>query len=195
MTDLTQFGDDAESVPVGDTSEVARLARDLAQMDSVIEALEYQLTERKARRKKLAEIDLPAAFDNAKVDRMGIPEWEVDVVLKPWVHANLPKDPALRQDAIKWLDDNGHADILRVFVSVEFQKGDFERARALEDHIREWARDNKVNVSPTSEETVPWNTLTAFIKGLLEKGEVVPLETLGAAIGRVAKVEQRKKTR
>lgn len=195
MADLTQFGDDAEGVPVGDTSEVVRLARDLVRLDSRVEDLEQMLEEAKRERKRLAEVDLPAAFDNAHTDRMGVPEWDVDVVMKPWVHANLPKDPGERQAAIKWLDDNGHADILRVFVTVEFQKGDFERARQLEDYIRKWAKDNRVNVAPMSEETVPWNTLTAFIKGLLEKGEVVPLETLGAAIGRVAKVVERKKTR
>jgi hypothetical protein len=64
---------------------------------------------------------------------------------------------------------------------------------ARRDEAFAWLDKNrKLEVSYSSKLSVPWNTLTAFVKEQVEKGAVLPLDILGATVGRVVKLKARK---
>ena len=81
---------------------------------------------------------------------------------------------------------------ISVLVSLDFQRGEKALADELEDLIRtkfSGANSHPIKVAMG----VPWTTLTALVKEQVEQGEPVPLDTLGATVGQVAKITKRKK--
>lgn len=109
---------------------------------------------------------------------------EIVLESKPFYKAVLPaeKDPGLR-----WLENKGHGDLIkRVFVV----KLPMKSAKAA-DQLRKLVQ--KLDLAYEEEETVPWATLTAFVKEMIEKRKkAVPLEILGAIIGRVVKMKPKR---
>lgn len=153
---------------------------------SQIKAEEQELLDR---RQELSTRVLPEIMDQAMVDRIGIPGMLSDVILEPHFHANIksewPDDK--RNLAFAKLEELGGGSMIRTTVEVSFQRGEYELAKDLVSHIQRWnglqGREVRMNSS------VPWNSLTAFIKDAFESGrKALPLEELGARISRRCRV-------
>lgn len=178
--------------------EARRLARDFAQLDADIEAQEARLSEMKERRLSLQHKELPDLLGRAKTDKIGIPELNVDVEVKPYYKASIAADWEIeRQEAaFAHLEEHGHGDVIRSVVTVSFPKEEIERAHALVEHIRQ--SNEFGGLDPILGMSVPWNTLTSLVKSeyesAKESGEPFPmdLETIGATVGRIAKIKKRK---
>ncbi len=141
----------------------------------------------------------------------------------PYYRANIPADwpPEKRAEAFRWLDANGHGDLIKTEVILSFAREDRPLALAFQGLLQ--------NIPPTeiisaviasgavekfggdvaffqkaveagsalpnvaSKETIPWATLTSWPKEQVEKIKIVPpLETLGATVGRVVKLKPTK---
>ena len=186
---------DAETMrprPTGDAlRRVTAACAELVELGKSIEALELKLKELKTKRYDMEMRALPELMDAAGTDIIGVPGEGVDVVVKPYYKAVLPKETA--PQAAAWFDEHGHGDILATFVSVEFAKGEREHAIALTGMIREFFRGRNIQQhEPVIETSVHWRTLTSFVKEQVERGEVLPLDILGATVGRKAEVKKRK---
>lgn len=135
---------------------------------------------------------LPDLFAEIGTDRIGLPEAGVDVVVKPHVHANIKADwpEEQREAGYAHLEAVGGGDLVRNEVVVIFPRGHF-------DELQEWMdRVSKLNLpfDPPDmgvQKTVPWNTLTAFVKEQIKRGTVLDLEKLGATVGSVASIQKR----
>lgn len=155
--------------------------------------LEYLEAEVKAARKKKWEIEfkkLPDMFHEAGVDKVGLaaegnhPAY--DAVLAPYYHANIPANQ--KSEAFQWLEEEGHGDIIKTVIKVELGRGDRAIATAVEAVLE------KMNVDYSSDLGVPWNTLTAWLKEQIEKhNKVPPLSLIGATVGNIVKLKERKK--
>lgn len=162
---------------------VRQLAHEMARMGE----LEKLLEDSRARVTDLSQRVVPDALDAAGVDRVGLPELGVDVRLEPWTRAVLPKDPNARARGLGWLVSNGHGDIIKNDVSLSLGRGAHNEALSLVQELSSRFPEAKV----TCREDVHHMTLTAFVREQLAKGEPVPLDDLGAAVGRVARVVKR----
>jgi len=169
------------------------MALELANLKQEIENTEYHLKEMKSRLNTLAMREIPQFFDDvAKTDLVGVPQAGVNVRIVPYFHANIKSDwPEEQRDrAFNYLETEGYGSIVSVVVSVSFQRGELDKARALELMLR---RSNLGNTNPPKLEMgVPWNTLTALVKEQVTAGNSIDLEILGATVGRMAKIEKRK---
>lgn len=175
-------------------AEVRRLCLDLAYTDSEVSELEGKLAEAKARQRELEHRTIPDAMDAAGTDNLGLPELGVDVRIKPWYDGTLPKrdDPQRRQAAIDWLVQHEHGDLIKTTISILFGRSEHNLAVATFEAIREYlAQQGLPNIVGMLEDVHPM-TLKAFLREQHEHGEVLPLDTLNATIGRVAKIEKRR---
>lgn len=114
--------------------------------------------------------------------------------LKPYYKANIAADwdDERRQRAFDWLEQNGDGDIIKRVITVELGRGSEKKAAA----VRKALTKLKVDEFVSEKMDVPWGTLTAWLKEQIEKrGRVVPLETLGASVGQVVKVEPAKEAK
>lgn len=170
------------------------LAEKLVTTDTTIDELEARLDGLKAERMELVMRTIPDFFDTLNTDKIGVPGADADVVVEPYYKANIAADwePVRREAGFSWLEEAGHGDVIAVNVSVAFRRGEIEQARELQELIRtQFAGANSHEVSLSM--GVPWGTLTALVKELIESGEEVPLEKLGATVGRIAKIKRRRK--
>jgi hypothetical protein len=164
-------------------------AKKLVEMTELKEKLAKALSDHSKAMEYYASKVLVDLLDEAEVDSVGLPEQGLDAVLQNFVHATLPKDPETRQAAISWLDKNGHGSMVRLNMQFSLPSGPEEYTAALALKAK---LEKELDTEVALETTVPWNTLTAFVKEQLRKGSVIPLETLGAYVGRVVKLKKRK---
>lgn len=173
--------------------KIAEAGTRLIAIEIEIDDTERRLEALKAERRQLSEQILPDMLDQAGVDRMGLPQTGADIVLKPFYHATLPKDPEERSRAIDWLISAGHGDLLKTEMSVEFGRQEHNIALDCAGRVRETlaaiGMDNTVHV----ESGVHHMTLTKFVKEQTEAEVTLPLDLLGATCGRVAIIRWRKR--
>lgn len=197
MADLTEFlqaeAAAIKATPPADAAlaEARQLAEELYTVDTSISQLEQQLQAAKDARKELVQRKLPTYFDQIGLDRIGLPEHGVDMVVEPYYHANIPEEK--QAQAFDWLEANGHESLIKLTITISLNRGDYEFGKKLQDRIAAFVSANKVKVDLQSKLGVPWNTLTAFVREQTEAGVALPLDLLGATIGRIVKIKKRKK--
>lgn len=89
-----------------------------------------------------------------------------------------------RADGLAWLRKNGLAGLIKSEVVVPFAKGGDAGAHKLVERLED------LGLTSWLTQRVQWNTLAATIRGQLEDGVDVPLETLGAYLQTVTKIEK-----
>jgi hypothetical protein len=189
---------DAPSVE--ESRSLTELGQELLDVDTAISSLESQLKERKERRQALVMRELPDYMTKIGQDRIGLEASGVDLVREAYYHANIAADwePEKRETAFQWLTDNGHEDLIKTTFTMQFPRKMYAVAVWLKKEVAKLKFPGKTKKGdiemPEAVVTlgVPWNTLTAFVKEQIEKGEALPLETLGATVGWIVKVKQRK---
>lgn len=164
-----------------------REARDLERLKADQEAA---LKETNAALQALYYRDLPDVFDEAGVSQLTLaPEGNLPgygAKAEPYYHANIAAewDEERRNAAFQWLDDNGHGDLVKTTVTLFFPKGSREGMKKFVDYAQQHGLNCEVK------DTVPWNSLTAWLKDMVKNKKIIPpLETLGATIGRIVKLK------
>ena len=168
-------------------------ATELAELDNLIDTTEKELRRLKDDYHVLTTKTLPALFDQVRTDNFGVPGWQADVKMKTIVKANISKEWEVeRQErGYEELERVGGGSLVKVSVSVQFPKGDLERANEFFDYVERW---NRLEGAPiVMEKTVAWNTLTKFVKEqLIEKLKPFDAEKLGATLVRACEIVWRK---
>lgn len=111
----------------------------------------------------------------------------LEIRSQPYYKAVLPANDEDRAAAVQWLEDNGHGDLVKVELVSQFGRGDVDQARRVEKVLQE------MEVSYSSRQNVPWQTLTAFVKEQVQKGRALSSDTLallGAHVGTIVKIKE-----
>ena len=108
----------------------------------------------------------------------------VRVAIKEILNGTLPKDPTIRANALKWLEEHGGRPIIKGTLTAEFERG----ADNLEKRNRAAEALAGLNVDFVEQESVHPQTLAAYARERLKNGEEVPLDLLGLYSGRMARI-------
>ena len=168
--------------------EVRDMARAMRDLQHEIKELEERTAEKKKLLTQLSMKDLPDLFDQHHIRSIGLdaegnnPAY--DVVASPYYRAVLPKE----EDAgLRWLEEQGHGDMIKRVYTVDLAKDSQKEAAALRKFLE------KHDMAFEENETVHWKTLTAFIQEQIEKRhKTPPLEILGATVGRQVKIKPKR---
>ena len=149
---------------------------------------ETRLEDAKKRLSHLRERTLPDLFAEVGTDSIGLSAEGnspgCDLELKTRYHAVIPKENP--EPAFEWLEAEGHGDLIKSTFTVRFDR----QAHAAAYSFRLLL--DREGVSFEEKMEVHWATLTAFVREQIEQhGAVIPLETLGARIGREAVLKER----
>lgn len=150
---------------------------ELKEANATVEDLEAQLKKAKERVRNITMQQIPSTFEELGIDDDSkIKVGDITVTIKTSVHA-APK--AENKPAVyKWLADHGHGALVKTTVTVPFQKGELEKAKAFADHQEIAKLEQKVEPM----------TLKAFVGECIEKGEEIPMDLFGAYTTRMAKI-------
>jgi hypothetical protein len=163
------FEDDAGALKVSDdqVSGIAGLAKRAKMLEKEIADMEQVLAERNEQYRKLTEQTIPEAMAETGMKKF-VMEDGSSIDIKPFYGASIPK--ARQAEAYQWLRDHGFDDIIKNTISVRFGRGEDELSARLLNLLEP-------------------QTLKAWVKERVEKGEPVDTELFGVFIGQKAVIK------
>ena len=160
---------------------VSSLAQDVSNWEGKGAELDEQLKTAKAKLLELTDRDLPDMMAEVGITNFTLADGsKLDV--KQTYGARIPV--VHRDAAFAWLKEKGHDDIIKNLVSVPFGRGEDSLATDFINLAQKngYAPDQKKEVHP--------QTLKAFVKEQLEKGQEVPMDLFGVFTGQRASIKR-----
>jgi hypothetical protein len=172
-----------EKLDQGGAITVASLARDIRSTEEVISDLEEVLKTTKAKLLKLTDEELPALMEEMGISSLTLDDGSVVKVTRTYGGSILVEN---RPKAYDWLREHGYDDIIKNTVMCQFGRGEDDRAKG----FAEFAAEN--GFAPEQKTEIHSQTLRAFVKERIEKGDAFPMELFGAYIGQRAIIKKGK---
>jgi len=167
------YEDDVPEVDNDDVAELTKLARQAVQMENEIAALEERLNEAKERHRQLVEVTLPEALMEKGVKEIKLID---DRVLGYETKVVASITERNKPEAFDWLRKHGHDDLIKHEIKTVFGRGEEERAEGVKALL------SAHNVPFKDTETVHWQTLRAFVREQMDKGNPPPSDLFGVHI-------------
>jgi hypothetical protein len=172
-----------EKLDQGGAITVASLARDIRSTEEVISDLEEVLKTTKAKLLKMTDEELPALMEEMGISSLTLDDGSVVKVTRTYGGSILVEN---RPKAYEWLREHGYDDIIKNTVMCQFGRGEDDRAKGFAD----FAAEN--GFVPEQKTEIHSQTLRAFVKERIEKGDAFPMELFGAYIGQRAIIKKGK---
>ena len=195
---LAEIADELDHIPTEqETARLRELCEELVTKTRESDELGSRLKKLNKEIWDLKTKDIPDLSSEIGVDTLGIPDMEVDISVRPYYKANISADweEDRKQEAFRYLESIGVGDIIRTNVNYALGPSSMELARVIHSAVTEYASthaEDRDIPEPQINMGVPWNTLTSVVKDLTEKGEPLDLEKIGATVGQMAKIKERK---
>lgn len=176
------YSDFQEGPGEGQLAELSKLADQQADADREVKRLEADLAKAKDKLRSISEQELPTLMDALGMEKFKTTSG-LEIDIREVIRASIPK--ARADEAYKWLDENGHASIIKRMFAVSFGRDEEKWARKFAADLRRRKRDLAVDDIKKVESA----TLRAFVKGQLEAGVDIPMELFGVFRQRIAKIK------
>jgi hypothetical protein len=160
---------------------VSSLAQEVSNWEGKVAELDEQLRTAKAKLLELTDRDLPDMMAEVGITNFTLADGS-KLEVKQTYGARIPV--VHRDAAFAWLKEKGHDDIIKNLVSVPFGRGEDSLATDFINLAQKngYAPDQKKEVHP--------QTLKAFVKEQLEKGQEVPMDLFGVFTGQRASIKR-----
>jgi hypothetical protein len=160
---------------------VSSLAQEVSNWEGKVAELDEQLKTAKAKLLELTDRDLPDMMAEVGITNFTLADGS-KLEVKQTYGARIPV--VHRDAAFAWLKEKGHDDIIKNLVSVPFGRGEDSLATDFINLAQKngYAPDQKKEVHP--------QTLKAFVKEQLEKGQEVPMDLFGVFTGQRASIKR-----
>jgi hypothetical protein len=165
------------------SDDMLRLAELADQLDCeriAMAAAEQVLWGVQERVKNLTEVIIPELMDQLEIDhfktRSGLEIEVADAVFASITEAN-------REDALRWLEENGHGGMIKRAVVIGFNKGQEDEANGLVTRLA------AANFAVKQDRSVNPMTLKAWARNRVQAGEEIP-ESISVHTARVAKIKK-----
>lgn len=170
---------DSYEIPDDDLQSIGKLAAHLVTANRRVEQAEELLRRIKQQRDSLSNEVLPS-----RMDALGISELKLDdgssISVETYYQASLPADS--KDDALNWLEAEGHGDIIKHEVKVSLKKGQSEEAEMARRQLE------NVGLEPITDLGVHSSTLRAFVREEVEAGRKID-PSINVFVGRRTKIK------
>ena len=176
------FEQDAGALQVKneDLDSVGALARRAKLLEKEIEELDTVLKERKEQQRKLLEDTIPAMLQELGMKKFTMSDGST-IDVKPFYSASIKEEN--RALAYQWLRDNGYDDIIKNTVSVRFGRNEDKLCETLINLLRQQ------NYPVEQTEKIEPQTLKAWAREMVERGQEIPTETFSLYVGHKATIK------
>lgn len=180
-----EFEFEEPSVSDNDLRRVAALAARQAELEAEVAGLTEKLGQVSRELRKVAESDLPEALLSCGLTEFTLSNGtRVKLDEKHW--ASIPKDNP--EPGYRWLEKNGHGDVIKHDVTIRFGRGEDDLARDTVDAIRRLPGGNRFEI--IDKKSVNPQTLSAFVREQVARGANLPYEDLGVYVKRETKIKR-----
>lgn len=178
--DYSEFQDEK---PNDALAELSKLGDRQAELEEEILEEENKLKKLKDLHKEVSQQHIPELMDQLGLQNFTTTSG-TQISVTENVRASIPV--ARKPEAFQWLRDHGNAGLIKRMVSVEFGRGEDEKASELSKALAETFELVK------DEANIHHSTLASFVKSQLESGVDIPLDLFGVFRQRVAKTSIKK---
>ena len=168
------------SVDTGMSSDIAESCNKLLETQKKIEATEEELKKLKDVETTLSEQTIPNLMQQAGVELIKL-EGGISVEVKPFYSARIPASKS--EEAFQWLRDNGHGDLIKNQVSLEFGMKQDNEAKSIVEELKSKGLPvkQKTTVHPSS--------LRGFVREQIQDlGKDVPADLFGTYVANKTKI-------
>jgi hypothetical protein len=162
--------------------DVSALAEKAVEIQKFIEEGEEAIKNSKRQLRGLTEGLLPDALAS-----LGVEEFKLSngsrIVMKSILEGSLPKEEEARDNAVKWLAENGAADLIKSKIEIAVEKGNTNLSAMIAGYLNE----NEIDFE--QKDDVHHGSLKAFVREKMANGEDVPIAALGLYAARAAEVK------
>ena len=174
---------EAESIvriDVAMSTNITDSCKKLLETQKKIEATEEELKKLKDVETTLSEQTIPNLMQQAGVELIKL-EGGVSVEVKPFYSARIPASKS--EEAFQWLRDNGHGDLIKNQVSLEFGMKQDNEAKSIVEELKSKGLPvkQKTTVHPSS--------LRGFVREQIQDlGKDVPADLFGTYVANKTKI-------
>ena len=170
-----------------DNVEVTTIAQEcvrLKQKEDELVNLEEQVKNKKEEIDEISSRIIPELLAEQGLSAIKLADGS-NVSVKKEFRCTLPKDETKREQAYKWLRDQGLGDIIKNNIFVTFGKGEDDKAKQLLNLAAENGFD------PQQKSDAAWNTLTALFQERVESGLDMPSDVFNTWIKDKTKITRK----
>ena len=162
------------------SSNITNSCKKLLETQKKIAATEEELKKLKDVETTLSEQTIPNLMQQAGVELIKL-EGGISVEVKPFYSARIPSSKS--EEAFAWLRDNGHGDLIKNQVSLEFGMKQDNEAKSLVEEL-------KAKGLPVKQKTtVHPSSLRGFVREQIQDlGKDVPAELFGTYVANKTKI-------
>ena len=164
-----------------DLQGIAALGVLQQQLTSSVADLENSLSLLKEELRQVVEVALPESMLNLGLTSFALQDG-TKLQIKTFYRGSISK--ANEVEAFKWLNTNGHADLIKNEVKSIFGKGEDGDAYKLMQML------NEEDINYENKKAVHPSTLKAFVKEQIERGKSLPLDILGVYVGQKSEIRR-----
>jgi len=181
--DYSDFEKKEDPVPAGANvlARIGGVARDQLHAEARVAQLTADLKEAKETVRHLSENIMPELLDEAGQSEDIVVEG-MRIKIATAIRGSIPAGNEAK--AFGWLEEHGHGNLIKRQFTIDFGKDDDKWADKFE---RDMAQRKKA-LNSKRKKTVHPQTLVSFIKGQLEEGTNIPMDTFGVHRQRFTKV-------
>ena len=168
------------SIDTGMSSDIAESCNKLLETQKQIESAEEELKKLKDVETTLSEQTIPNLMQKAGVELIKL-EGGVSVEVKPFYSARIPASKS--EEAFNWLRENGHGDLIKNQVSMEFGMKQDNEAKSIIEELKSKGLPvkQKTTVHPSS--------LRGFVREQIQDlGKDVPADLFGTYVANKTKI-------
>jgi len=162
-------------------AQISATAARQKDVEARIEAAEAELKAAQAELRRISEVELPELMDAADVASFTTTEG-IKVEVREVIRGGIPSGTA--EQAYAWLEDNGHAALIKRQFVIEFNRDEEAWAKKFAADLSK----RKQKLRAKIKKTVHPQTLQAFVREQLEEGVEFPMQTFGVFRQRYTKV-------
>tara|TARA_Y100001938_G_C7895534_1_gene331944 strand:- start:18 stop:563 length:546 start_codon:yes stop_codon:yes gene_type:complete len=168
------------SIDTGMSSDIAESCNKLLDVQKKISTAEEEMKKLKEVETTLSEQTIPNLMQQAGISMLKLADGS-SVEVKPFYSARIPASKS--EQAFDWLRENGHGDMIKNQVSLEFGMRQDNEAKALVEELKQkgLAVQQKTSVHPS--------TLRGFVREQIQDlGRDVPAELFGTYVANKTKI-------
>ena len=161
--------------------DVSFWAEKQVDLEKQLKELEVTISTMKKEFREISEQKLPDAMRECNLSEIKLANG-TKISVQQFYSARIGKEQ--QEIAFDWLKKNGHEDIIKNVVSVQFGRGEDEKADDLLNNLQ------SRGLSPATKRWVEPMTLKAFVREQIQKGVDLPFETFSVYVGQKSKISK-----
>ena len=145
--------------------ELGAAANRLIAKQQEIEAAEEQIKKLKTEERNISQKEIPDLMENLGFETITLTDGR-KIAVKDSVQIAIPAP--LRESAYKWMDANGHGDLIKTQLTAKFARGESDKA------YNAFKSLEQLGLHPQQTETVHAGTLKAWAREEMAQGNRIP---------------------